>query len=58
MGDDGLDYEGSLQQTEVALMLLWQIEWWSSVGSDLLADWRSSSVVSRQLSNLAAVLDS
>lgn len=58
MDDDGLDYEGSLQLTEVALMLLWQIESWSSVGSDLLAGWRSSSVVSRQLLNLAAVLDS
>lgn len=57
MGDDGSDYEGSLRLTEVALMPLWQIGLSSSVGSGLLAGWRSSSVVSRQLSSSAAVLD-
>ena len=58
MDDDELDYEGSLQLTEVVLMLLWQIGLSSPVGSDLLAGWRNSSVVSRQLSSLVAVLDS
>jgi len=56
MGDDELDYESSLQLTEVASMPLWQIGW-PPVGSDLLADWCNSSVVSRQLSSLVAVLD-
>jgi hypothetical protein len=57
MGDDGLDYEGSLRLTEVALMPLWQIGLSSPVGSGLLAGWHSSSVVSQQLSSSAAVLD-
>ena len=58
MGDDGSDYEGSLRLTEVALMPLWQIGSSSPVGSGLLAGWRSSSVVSQQLSSLVVVLDS
>jgi len=58
MGDDGSDYEGSLQLTEVALMPLWQIGSSSPVGSRLLVDWSSSSVVSQRLSSLAVVLDS
>jgi len=58
MDDDGLDYGDNLRLAEVALMLLQQIELWLSVGPDSLADWRSSSFVSQQLSNLVAVLDS
>jgi len=58
MGDDGLDYEGSSQLTEVALMPLWQIGSSSPVGSCLLVGWCSSSVVSQRLSSSAVVLDS
>lgn len=58
MDDDGSDCEGSSQLTVVASMLPWQIGSSSPVGSNLLADWRSSSVVSQQLSSLVVVLDS
>jgi len=58
MGDDGSDYEGSLQLTEVALMPPWQIGSSSPVGWRLLAGWSSSSVVSQRLLSSAVVLDS
>lgn len=53
MGDDGLDYEGSLRLTEVVLMPLAQIGSSSSlVSSNWAAGCCNSSAVSRRLSNL------